>query len=400
MGFMLVPKSDFQIPLEADTIRPDLFEGLDLDEIRSLQVYEGNIKRPLGEFFEIVETAHEDQLIRIDGDVSRVKYIGSGMESGKIIINGDVGLQLGCEMNGGEIEVNGNVSSWIGMEMHGGTIKINGNAGDYVGCAYRGEWRGMKGGKIIIQGNAGNNIGGGMMAGEIYIGGDAGNFCGIRMKGGEITVRGNAGRAPGAEMVSGIIKIHGRISSLLPGFKEISTFKEDGSLMILFKGDLSEKNPDGNLYINYNKNLHILENETDEERVITKKGIKVIYNSGSTIREGQIIKGGNKLTDDYIDECARCCINPEDYKLLGEPENVVVSSHGNEVVLRAVEDPGIQMGTIFIPRGIWANVLTPPYTESTGSPMYKGVPVYLRKASPGERIKSAEELVEEYGVGK
>lgn len=46
MGFVLVPKSDFQIPLEADTIRPDLFEGLDLDEIRSLQVYEGNIKRP------------------------------------------------------------------------------------------------------------------------------------------------------------------------------------------------------------------------------------------------------------------------------------------------------------------------------------------------------------------
>ena len=58
------------------------------------------------------------------------------------------------------------------------------------------------------------------------------------------------------------------------------------------------------------------------------------------------------------------------------------------------------MGPIFIPRGIWANVLTPSYTESTGSPMYKGVPVYLRKASQGERILSAEELVEEYGVGK
>nr|WP_052322766.1 hypothetical protein [Methanotorris formicicus] len=73
------------------------------------------------------------------------------MTSGKIIINGNVGIQLGSEMKGGEIIVNGNAGNWVGREMKGGLIKINGNAGDYVGSAYRGSWHGMKGGKLLLK---------------------------------------------------------------------------------------------------------------------------------------------------------------------------------------------------------------------------------------------------------
>lgn len=67
-------------------------------------------------------------------------------------------------------------------------------------------------------------------------------------------------------------------------------------------------------------------------------------------------------------------------------------------MLKAVADPDIREGTIFIPRSIWANVLTPSYTESTGSPMYKGVLVYVRKASSSDKILSAEEVIESMGV--
>lgn len=319
------------------------------------------------------------------------------MKEGQIIINGNVGLQLGSEMKGGKIKVNGNASSWIGMEMQGGIIEINGNAGDYIGCAYRGNWRGMKGGKIIINGNAGNNVGGGMVDGIIHIKGNVGNFCGIQMKGGEIIVDGNAGRAPGAEMVGGKIQIKGKIDSLLPGFKHIETLKIDNLLFMVFEGDLSEKIHNGKLMINKNKNMHIVTGSVPRKQKLTEKGLAVIYNSGSTIKQGEIIKGGKKLTSDYIEECARCYINPSDLALIGNPKKVVVECENRKVVLKAVADPDIREGTIFIPRSIWANVLTPSYTESTGSPMYKGVLVYVRKASSSDKILSAEEVIESMG---
>ena len=51
-----------------------------------------------------------------------------------------------------------------------------------------------------------------------------------------------------------------------------------------------------------------------------------LLNTGSTIEEGRLAKGGSKLTEDYTEECAVCEMNLEDYLELGSPEKVMVTA--------------------------------------------------------------------------
>jgi len=51
-----------------------------------------------------------------------------------------------------------------------------------------------------------------------------------------------------------------------------------------------------------------------------------LLNSGSTIEEGRLAKGGSKLSPEYTAECAVAEMNPEDYEALGSPEKVMVST--------------------------------------------------------------------------
>jgi formylmethanofuran dehydrogenase subunit D len=117
-----------------------------------------------------------------------------------------------------------------------------------------------------------------------------------------------------------------------------------------------------------------------------------LLNTGSTIEEGRLAKGGSKLTDDYTEECAVCEMNLEDFLALGSPDNVMITSKdGHSVVVYAYADQRIQSHQVFMPRAIWANVVVDPETFSTGSPLYKGSPVKI--APTTEKVLSAEELV-------
>jgi len=106
----------------------------------------------------------------------------------------------------------------------------------------------------------------------------------------------------------------------------------------------------------------------------------IILNTGSTVYQGAIIKGGNKFTPGYTREAAYCNISPEDYEALGRPWFVrVTNEYGDSVVVRAKKTNTQQKGEVFIPRGIWANTVVTPETESTGSPRYKNLPVKIDK---------------------
>ncbi|WP_424358919.1 molybdopterin dinucleotide binding domain-containing protein [Methanocella sp. MCL-LM] len=106
----------------------------------------------------------------------------------------------------------------------------------------------------------------------------------------------------------------------------------------------------------------------------------IILNTGSTVYQGAIIKGGNKFTDGYTREASYCEINPEDFKALGRPWFVKVTNEfGDSVVLRARKASSQQKGEIWIVRGVWANIVVTPETESTGSPRYKNLPVKIEK---------------------
>lgn len=221
-----------EVPLETEVISPDLLIGKSAEEVANLPVYYGNRQQNLGDFFTVSGTVKDD-LVEVEGDLSRVKLMGSNMAKGRLKISGDVGDHLGASMSGGEIIVSGNAGDWVGREMSGGRITIKGNAGHMVGSAVRGAPKGIMGGEILIHGNAKNEVGNGMRRGLIAIGGDTGDFTGVNMKAGTIIVLGTMGKRPGAGMVRGtIISTHN--AELLPTFSYNTTYKPSMLRNILF----------------------------------------------------------------------------------------------------------------------------------------------------------------------
>ncbi len=120
---------------------------------------------------------------------------------------------------------------------------------------------------------------------------------------------------------------------------------------------------------------------------------EVLLNTGSTIDEGRLAKGGSKLTEDYKDECAVCEMNSKDHCALGSPKRVKVTTRDGKygVAVYAIPEDSVMPGHIFMPRSIWANVVVEPETFSTGSPLYKGSTVLIEPTD--EEVLSAEELV-------
>ncbi len=196
------------VPLEAEVITPDVLGSLSNSEIRSLTVYHGKRRLPLGDFFD-VEGEHSCDL-ELHGNMEKVRWVGRAMSQGSVTVHGSIGMHLGAYMSGGRIEVHGNASDWVGAEMKNGFIHIRGDAGGQVGAAYRGSLAGMRNGIIIIDGSAGLEVGMRMRRGTIILGGPARDFAGLQMKGGTIVL------LAGAEIRTGAWMNRGTIISLKP----------------------------------------------------------------------------------------------------------------------------------------------------------------------------------------
>ncbi len=261
----LTPTKVPDLRLEADNIKPDVFAGKKAAEIADLHVFIGNTQYTLGEFFKVAGeggTSAAETTIVIDGDVSRVKYIGMKMTEGSILVKGNADMYVGAWMEGGTITVNGDADAFAGMGMTGGEINVAGNAGNYLGAAYRGDWRGMQGGVIRVGGNAGSDIGTFMRGGEIIVNGNVDVHVGTHQEGGTIIVKGDAKSKVGGQMVEGEIYVFGDIEVMMPGFQHV----EDADLEVdgvsgrfaCYKGDMGERHPRrkgetvyGKLYLKY-----------------------------------------------------------------------------------------------------------------------------------------------------
>jgi formylmethanofuran dehydrogenase subunit C len=191
------------VPLEAESLSPDVMAGLSHDAIRALPVFLGKHQRRLDEFFDVEGEASDELVIR--GDAAKVKWIGRAMTRGRIVVEGNAGMHLGAYMKGGTIEVTGNASDWVGAEMVKGLIHVRGNAGGQVGAAYRGSLKGMRDGTICIEGSAGLEVGMRMRRGIIVVKGKVRDFAGLQMKGGTIVLCGGAEIRTGAWMTRGTI---------------------------------------------------------------------------------------------------------------------------------------------------------------------------------------------------
>lgn len=212
------------IPIEAECIAPNLLAGKTVAEIAALPVQHGNAPAPLGEFFRVEGDAGDEQIV-MDGDCSRVKWVGANMTSGSLTIDSNIGMHCGAETRGGSIEVKGNTGDWLGAEMRGGTIRVRGDAGHLVGGCYRGGRSGMRGGMILVDGNAGNEIGGNMRRGFIAIGGDIGDFPGVSMLAGSVFVFGKCGQRAGAGMKRGTLAFFGDTPAMLPTFRRACLYE-------------------------------------------------------------------------------------------------------------------------------------------------------------------------------
>lgn len=205
------------IPIEAGCVTPDNLVGKPLAEIERFPVQHGNAVVPLGEFFTV--RSDPDDAVVVEGDCSRVKWLGSGMSSGTLTIYGPVGMHVGAAMSGGTLHVHGDASDWAGAELRGGLLHIHGNAGHLVGAAYRGGRVGMRGGAILVDGNASNEVGANLRRGVLAVAGDLGDFAGVGTIAGSIIVGGRLGRRAGAGMKRGTLAVFGGPPVLLPTFR-------------------------------------------------------------------------------------------------------------------------------------------------------------------------------------
>lgn len=200
MTLTLTLREQPDVRLEAEVLTPDRLAAA--EDIAELPLWHGKERTRVGEFF-AVSGAGDD--VRLEGDLSRVKFVGAGMTGGRLTVAGDVGMHAGAGMRGGELRVDGDAGDWAGAGMRGGTLVVRGSAGSQLGGVYPGERAGMRGGEIVVHGDAGARAGAGLRRGLIAVAGRVGEAAGLRMLAGTIVALGGLGPRAGAGMRRGSI---------------------------------------------------------------------------------------------------------------------------------------------------------------------------------------------------
>ena len=200
MTLTLTLREQPDVPLDADVLTPDRLAGA--DDVAALPLWHGNERARVGDFFAVSGSGDD---VRLEGDLSRVRFVGAGMTGGRLTVAGDVGTHAGAGMRGGELHVEGDAGDWAGAGMHGGTLVVRGSAGDRLGGVHTGERAGMRGGEIVVHGDAGAQAGAGLRRGLIAVAGRVGEAAGLRMLAGTIVALGGLGPRAGAGMRRGSI---------------------------------------------------------------------------------------------------------------------------------------------------------------------------------------------------
>ncbi len=206
------------VPLELDGVTPDRLLKLTATAVARLPVAHGNRTVELGAYFAVAGDASDGDL-RIVGDCSRVKLIGSGMTAGTLTIQGDAGWHAGAKMAGGTLTIDGDAADWLGAEMSCGAIVVHGHAGNQCGAAYRGSRYGMRGGTIVVHKTCGDEAGLLMRRGLIVVAEGVGQAAGASMIAGTLVALGGVGRECGAGMKRGTIVVGGPPPAWPPGVR-------------------------------------------------------------------------------------------------------------------------------------------------------------------------------------
>src|SRR5688572_25586910 len=99
-------KAATTIPVEIEGLTPTAVREMPLADIARIEVFHGNRKEPLGEFFDISGDP-TDSRMELEGNLAGVHWIGAHMTEGEIHVRGNAGRHVGSEMSGGVIHVHG-----------------------------------------------------------------------------------------------------------------------------------------------------------------------------------------------------------------------------------------------------------------------------------------------------
>jgi formylmethanofuran dehydrogenase subunit C len=210
------------VPLETEGLTPDRLAARPRGEIEALTVWHGNRRARLADFFAVSGDGGDE--LRVEGDLRRVKFLGAGMASGRLVVAGDAGMHTGAGMRGGELVVEGDVADFAGVNMHGGRLVVQGSAAHQLGGAQPGVRAGMRGGEILVHGDAGDQVGAGLRRGLIAVAGRVGDAAGLRMLAGTIVALGGLGATAGAAMRRGTIVAMSQVP-LLPTFAYACSYR-------------------------------------------------------------------------------------------------------------------------------------------------------------------------------
>ncbi|QJP13907.1 formylmethanofuran dehydrogenase subunit C [Starkeya sp. ORNL1] len=213
MTITLRPHAPFSARVDLSQITPAVLGALTARDAEYRQVPYGGRMRALADLFFIEGTGGNGPLVIEIGDI-RLDGVGAGLESGEIIVDGEVGAWAGRGMSGGVLRIAGNAGDYLGAELSGGRIEVKGNAGDHAGAATSGSRRGMSGGVLRIHGSAGARLAERQRGGLIVVGGDAGEGLATDMIAGTVAVEGAIGALAGRGMKRGTV--FAKIAPVLP----------------------------------------------------------------------------------------------------------------------------------------------------------------------------------------
>ncbi len=191
--------------LDLSPLLPHLLAGKTAAEIAAIDISTTREKITVGDVFSVRAGSTDE--IRFEGGSERFDGIGRGLQVGKILVAGDVGMDAGRLMSGGDVIVEGDTGPYAGSGMSGGRLEVKGDVDDFLGAPREGEMQGMTGGMLIVRGSAGQRPGDRLRRGTIIIEGATGDCPGSRMIAGTLIVLGRSGAHPGYLMKRGTIAL-------------------------------------------------------------------------------------------------------------------------------------------------------------------------------------------------
>ncbi|AHJ69503.1 formylmethanofuran dehydrogenase subunit C [Granulibacter bethesdensis] len=215
MTIRLTLKADPEQRLDLSALTPEKLDGLNKAAIEKLEVNTTREVVAVGDAFKLRGTGSEQ--IVIEGGSDRLDYVGAGMASGSVLLDGDAGAYAGRGMKGGVLQILGSAGPYAASGLKNGLIEISGDVAERLGAPAAGEQYGMAGGVVVVRGDAGPRAGDRLRRGVIVIEGDAGEAVGSRMAAGTIVVCGEAHGLPGYLMRRGTLVL-GATAEVLPTF--------------------------------------------------------------------------------------------------------------------------------------------------------------------------------------